>query len=76
MPSSPWIPYFFFLYMFISSWIMMMNYDKIKSFSSSMRTCNGFISLSIAIFAFVGSAMLYNIDNRDSDYYENIKDLY
>lgn len=74
--SSPWIPYFFFIYIFISSWIMMMNYDTIKSFSSSEVTCNGFISLSIAILAFIGSAILYNIDNRDCDYHEKINELY
>lgn len=74
--SSPWIPYFFFLYIFITTWIMMMNYDNIKVITSSMRTCNGFISLSIAIFAFVGAAMIYNIDNRHEEYHEKINELF
>lgn len=55
---------------------MMMNYESIKQNSSSMRTCNGFISLSIALFAFVGAAVIYNIDNRDNDYHERIHELY
>jgi hypothetical protein len=55
---------------------MLMNYDKIKQSSTSMRTCNGVISISIAIFAFVGAAVLYNIENRECDYHEKIKVLF
>ena len=54
----------------------MMNYDNIKSISSDMRIVNGFISLSIASFAFVGVAMIYNIDIRDLDYKEKINELF
>lgn len=74
--SSPWVPYFFFLYTFIVTWIMLMNYDQIKKFSSSMRTCNGFISISIASFIFIGTAMIYNIDNRNEDYHKRIHELW
>lgn len=75
MPSSPWIPYFSFLYMFIVTYVLMMNYESIKDFSSSMKICNSFIALSIALVAFVGTAMVYNIDNRESNYHERIQEL-
>lgn len=75
MSSSPWVPYFFSLYIFIMTYVMMMNYDTIKDFSSSMRTCNGFIALSIALVTFAGLASIYNIDNRNCDYHEKINEL-
>lgn len=49
-----------------------MNYEMIKGFSSSMRTCNGFISITIAIFVFVGVATLYNLDTREEDYKDKV----
>lgn len=52
-----------------------MNYNKIKSFSSDMRICNGFISLTLSVFIFVGVAAVYNCENRDQDYKEKIKEL-
>lgn len=76
MSSSPWLPYFFFLYMFVSTWVMMMNYDKIKGMSSSPQICYGFISITIGLLAFIGSAALYNIDNKECDYHEKIRELY
>jgi fucose 4-O-acetylase-like acetyltransferase len=69
---EPIIPYIFFIYVFIVTWWLLMNYETIKEFSSSMRECNGFISITVAIFVFVGVATLYNIDTRDEDYKEKI----
>lgn len=69
------VPYVFFFYMFISTWIIMMNYDKIKDFSSSQRTCYAFISITIALFAFVGVATLYHCETKEDEYKEKIKDV-
>ena len=55
---------------------MLMNYSEIRKFSSSDRTCYGFISIAIAIYAFVGVATIYHIEHQNDDYKDLIKDLY
>jgi len=69
------LPYLFFIYMFIATYIILMNYDKIKNFSSNMRYCNAFISIVIALFVFVGVATVYNLENRNENYKEKIKEI-
>lgn len=69
------IPYVFFLYMFILTWIIMMNYESIKKFTDSNTTCIAFISIVISLFVFVGVATLYNLETRGEDYHEKIKDV-
>lgn len=69
------VPYVFFLYMFILTWIIMMNYNDIKKFTDSDRTCIAFISITISLFVFVGVATLYNLESKDENYKEKIKDV-
>lgn len=64
------IPYVFFLYMFISTWLIMMNYETIKESCSNRRLAIGYVSITIAIFVFVGVAVIYNIDSSEEDYKE------
>ena len=70
------MPYLFFLYMFISTWILLMNKDSIERNSSSKRVYFGFISTTVAIFAFVGVATLYHVEHQNEDYKELIHLLY
>ncbi len=53
----------------------MMNYESIKKFTDSERSCIAFISITIALFVFVGVATLYNLESRNEDYKEKIKDI-
>ena len=69
------IPYVFFIYMFIATWIIMMNYDKINEFSSSKKVCYGFISITIALFTFIGAATLYHFETKEDEYKVKIKDV-
>lgn len=69
------VPYIFFIYMFIITWIMLMNYDKIKSFSSSDRVSIGFISITIALFSFIGAAIIYRRETNVEDFRHKIKDV-
>ena len=62
--------------MFIATWIMLMNYNNIRKFSSSDRICYGFISIAIATYVFVGVATLYHMEHLNDDYKELIKDVY
>lgn len=70
------LPYIFFLYMFISTWILVMNYKNIRNFSSSERSAVAFISLSVAIYSFVGVATVYHMEHMHDDCKELIKELY
>lgn len=72
---NPIIPYLFFIYIFISTWIVLLNYDEIKKFSSSMVFCNAYISIVIGLFVFVGVATLYNLETRGDNYKNKIKEL-
>lgn len=69
------VPYVFFIYIFILTWIIMMNYDKIKEFTSSERSRISFISVTISLFVFVGVATIYNLESRGENYKEKIKDI-
>lgn len=69
------VPYIFFIYIFLVTWIMLMNYERILDFSSGKRSCFAFISIIIALVTFVGIATIYNIESRDEDYKEKIKDV-
>lgn len=62
--------------MFISTWIIMMNYDNIKEFCSNKRTCYGFISITIALFTFIGVATIYHFETKEDEYKEKIKTVY
>lgn len=70
---DPIVPYIFFIYVFIVTWWLLMNYETIKEFSSSMRSCNGFIAITVAIFVFVGVATLYNIESKEESKKRNIQ---
>lgn len=48
----------------------MMNYDTIKKSSSSNRICIAYISTTIALFVFIGVAVIYNIESSEEDYKE------
>lgn len=67
------VPYVFFIYMFIATWLLMMNYETIKGTCSSRRIAIGYVSVAIALFVFVGVAVLYNIDSSEEDYKEKTK---
>uniref|UniRef100_A0A6C0BCV7 Uncharacterized protein n=1 Tax=viral metagenome TaxID=1070528 RepID=A0A6C0BCV7_9ZZZZ len=69
------VPYIFFLYMFVGSWILLMNYKKILNFSKTERSCCAFICTSLAIFSFIGAATIYHLENLDSNFKELIKDV-
>lgn len=69
------IPYIFFIYIFILTWIVMMNYDNIKTFTKDQLSTVTFISLLISIFVFVAVATLYNIESKNENYKEKIKDI-
>lgn len=69
------VPYIFFLYMFISTWIVMMNYEKINNFSSSRTVCVAFISLTIAMFTFLGVATLYHKETKKENFKKNIDEF-
>lgn len=70
---NPIVPYIFFVYIFIATWIIMMNYDNIKMASSSKTISIAYVSIAIATVVFVGVATLYNIESKDEDYKEKIK---
>lgn len=61
--------------MFLVTWIMLMNYEKILEFSSGKRSCFAFIAIVISLVAYVGVATIYNLDSRDEDFKEKIKDV-
>lgn len=69
------VPYIFFIYMFIITWVLLLNYDEIKSFSSSDRISIGTISITIALFAFIGAAVLYHGETKKDEFKEKIKDI-
>lgn len=70
------LPYIFFLYMFISSWILLMNYKTIREFSSSERSAVAFISLCLSIYTFVGVATMYHMEHLHDDCKELINTIY
>lgn len=70
------VPYIFFIYMFILTWVLLLNYDKIKSFSSSDRISIGFVALTIGLFAFIGAAAIYHRETREDEFREKMKDVY
>lgn len=69
------IPYVFFLYMFILTWIIMLNYPTIEKFTNSKLTCISFISITISLFVFVGVATLYHFETKDDEFKDKIKDV-
>lgn len=69
------IPYLFFIYMFIVTWVILLNYETIDSLTSNKIQCFTFISLTISLFTFVGVATLYNLETNPEDFKENIKDI-
>ena len=73
---EPVVPYIFFVYIFIITWILLLNYDKIKSFSSSDRVSIGTISITIALFAFIGVAVLYHGEIKENEFKDKIKDVW
>lgn len=52
-----------------------MNYETIKKFSSSMRICNAFISITISMFVFIGVATLYNLENKQCNYKDKMNEV-
>jgi hypothetical protein len=69
------VPYIFFIYVFIVTWWILLHYKTIKEFSSTMIMCNAFISITIAIFVFVGVATIYHIEHKNENYEQLIDDI-
>lgn len=74
---NPIIPYIFFLYIFIITWVIIKNYDLIKSVSKSKLQLVATISLLISSVVFVGLCTIYYIDCHyyNEDFEKKFEDL-
>lgn len=68
------IPYVFFIYIFLVTWICLYNYETIMNFSKNKAYGFGFISLVIACVAYVGVATLYYLETDECDFAKKIDD--
>lgn len=69
------IPYLFFIYTFIVSWICIMNYDTILKMSTSKRTALCSMSLFISIVVFVGVSTIYHFETNEDDFKSKISNF-
>lgn len=69
------VPYVFFVYVFIVTWWLLLNYEAIQKFCSTKRIAIAFVSITIAIFVFIGVATVYNLENKDCNYKEKINEI-